>query len=140
LAQPHEPALAGFRSARRQSIELAPLLVGQTEGQPPLDLPTRPKAEINAEAFEALRCRNDDLLPAAFLHDQLGQIEEPIVLKSLWVKSVGEFGRGGFPKWAEPKPVLQFGSMPAASLRGEIVIDGFRPHINLFGDKRNLHR
>jgi hypothetical protein len=30
--------------------------------------------------------------------------------------------------------------MPAAGLRGEIVIDGFRPHIDLFGDKRNQHR
>src|SRR3954453_11575901 len=106
LAQPHEPALAGFRSAQRQRIELAPLLVGQAEGQPPLDLPPRPKAEISAEAFEAPRRRNDDLPPAAFLHDQLGQIKEPIVLKSLWMKSVGEFGCGGFPKWAEPKPVL----------------------------------
>lgn len=140
LAQPHEPALAGFRPAQRQRIELAPLLVGQAEGQPPLDLPPRPKAEINAEAFEAPRRRNDDLLSAAFLHDQLGQMEEPIVLKSLRMKSANEFGRGVLPKRAEPKPVLQFGSMPSASLRGEIVIDGFQPHIGLFGDKRNQRR
>src|SRR3954447_7359111 len=140
LAQPHEPALAGFRPARGQRIELAPLLVGEAEGQPPLDLPPCPKAEINTEAFEASRRRNDDLSSTAFLRNQLGQIEEPIVLKSLRMKSVGEFGRGVFPKRTEPKPVLQFGSMPAASLQGEIVINGFRSHIDLFGDKRNQCR
>jgi hypothetical protein len=106
LAQPYEPALAGFRSALRQRIELAPLFMGQPEGQPPLDLPPRLKAEINAEAFEAPRRRNDDLPSAALLHNQLGQMEEPIVLKSLRMKSGGEFDRGVLPKRAEPKPVL----------------------------------
>ena len=57
------------------------------------------------------------------------------------MKGVGEFRRGVFPEGAEAQPVLQFGRMPAAILlSGEIIIDGFRPHINLFGDKRDQRR
>jgi hypothetical protein len=78
---------------------------------------------------------------AAFLHDQLGQMEEAIVLQGLRMKAVGEFCRGVFSEGAEAKPVLQFGSMPTTILlRGEVVTDGFRPHIDLFGDKRDQGR
>ena len=57
------------------------------------------------------------------------------------MKGVGEFGRGAFPKGTWPKPILQFGSMPAPILLGgEIVIDGLRTHIDLFGDKRDQSR
>ena len=106
LAQPAEPALPGFRPALRQRIQLPPLLGGQAIGQPALDLPPRPKAEINTETFEAPRRRNDDPPPAAFLHDQLGQMEEAIVLEGLRMKGVGEFRRGVFSEGAEPKPLL----------------------------------
>ena len=81
-----------------------------------LDLPPRPKAEINAKPFEAPRCRDDDSPAAACLHDQLGQMEEAIVFEGLRMKGVGEFGRGVFPEGAEAKPVLQFGSMSSAIL------------------------
>ena len=138
LAQPDEPALPGLRPALCQRIELAPSLGGQADGQPPLYLPPRPKAEINAKPFEAPRCRDDDSPAAACLHDQLGQMEEAIVFEGLRMKGVGEFGRGIFPEGAEAKPVLQFGSMSSAILlRGEVVTDGFRPHVDLFGDKRD---
>ena len=83
LAQPGEPALPGFRPALRQRIQPPPLLGGQAVGQPALDLPPRPKAEINTEAFQAPRRRNDDPPLAAFLHDQLGQMEEAVVLDGL---------------------------------------------------------
>ena len=108
----------------------------QTDGQPALDLPSRPKAELDAEAFEAPRRRDDDALLAAFLHDQLGELEEAVVLEGLRMKGLGEFGRGVFSEGAEPQPILQFSGMPAAILLGgEIVIDGLRLHIDLFGDK-----
>ena len=136
LAQPHEPALPAFCPALRQRIELAALPVGQAEGQQPLDLPPRPKAQINTETFEAPRRRNDDPPPTAFLHDQLGQMEEAVVLEGLQMNGGGEFRRGVFPEGAQPKPLLQFGGMPAAVLLGgEIAFDGLRAHIDLFGDK-----
>ena len=57
------------------------------------------------------------------------------------MKGVGQFRRGVFPEGAEPKPVLQFGGMPAAVLLGgEVVIDGPRPHIDLVGDERDQGR
>jgi len=40
----------------------------------------RARKEINAEAFQAPRRRYDDPPAAALLHDQLGQMEEAIVL------------------------------------------------------------
>jgi hypothetical protein len=139
LAKPNEPALPAFRPALRQRIQLSALLVGQADGQPPLDLPPRPKAEIATEAFEAPRRRNDNLSPAALLHNQLGQMKEAIVLEGLRMKGLGEFGRGVFSEGAEP--VLQFGGMPAAILLGdEIAIDGLRMHVDLFGDKRDQRR
>ncbi len=98
LAKPNEPALPAFRPALRQRIQLATLIVGQADGQPPLDLPPRPKAEITTKAFELPRRQNDDPPPAAFLHYQLGQMEKAIVLEGLRIKGVGEFGRGVFPK------------------------------------------
>jgi hypothetical protein len=55
--------LAGFRPALRQRIQPAPLLGGQAVGQPSLDLPPRPKAEINTETFQAPRRRDDDPAP-----------------------------------------------------------------------------
>ena len=115
-----------------------PLLGGQAIGQPPLDLPPRPKAEINAEAFQAPRCRGRNPPPAALLHDQFGQIEETVVLKNLQMESLCEFRRSVFSEGAKAEPVLQFGRMPAAILLGgEIIIDGFRPRIDLFSDKRD---
>jgi len=106
-----------------------------------LDLPPRSKAKINTEAFKAARRRNDDPPLAAFLHDQFGQMKEAIVLQGLRMKVVGEFRRGALPEGTEPKPVLQFGSMSAAILlRGEVVTDRLRPHIDLFGDKRDQGR
>ena len=141
LAEPNEPALPGFRPALRQRIQLTVLLVRKADGQPALDLPPRPKAEITAEAFEAPRRWNDNPSPTALLHDQFGQMEEAIVLEGWGMKGVGEFGRGVFSEGTKPEPVLQFGGMPTAILlRGEIAIDGFRTHIDLFGDKRNQRR
>jgi hypothetical protein len=134
-------ALPGCRPALCQRIQLAPLLVRQTEGQPALDLPSRTKAELDAEAFEAPRRRDDDAPLAAFLHDQLGEMEEAVVLKGLRMKGLGEFRRGVLPEGAQPKPVLQFGSMPAAILLGgKVVIDASRPHIDLFSNKQDQNR
>ena len=141
LAQPDKPALPGCRPALCQRIQLVPLLARQTGGQPALDLPSRPKAELDAEAFEAPRRRDDDAPLAAFLHDQLGEMEESVVLKGLRMKGLGEFRRGVLPEGAQPKPVLQFGSMPAAILLGgKVVIDDFRPHIDLFSNKQDQNR
>ena len=68
-------------------------------------------------------------------------MEEAIVLECLRMKGIGEFGRGVFSEGAKAEPVLQFGGMPAAILLGgEIVIDGLRTHIDLFGDKRDQRR
>lgn len=136
LAQPDQPALPAFRPALRQCIQLAALLLGQTDGQPSLDLPPRPKAQITAEAFEAPRRRNDNPPPAALLHDQFSEMEQAIVLKGVWMEGFAKFGRSMFSEGAEPQPVLQFGGMSAAVLLGgEIVIDDRRAHVDLFGDK-----
>ena len=133
LAQPHEPALPAFRPALRQRVQLPPLLVGKPDGQSPLDLLPRPKAESNTDTFEAPRRRNDDPPPSAFLHDQLGKVEKAVVLEGLRVKGVGELRRGVFCEGPQSKPVLQLGSMPPPILLGgEIIIDGFRLHIDLF--------
>jgi hypothetical protein len=91
LAQPAEPALPGFRPVLRQRIQPLPLLGGQTVGQPPLDLPPRPKAEVNTEAFQAPRCRDYNSPLAALLHDQFGQVEEAIVLEGLRSQGIDEF-------------------------------------------------
>ena len=124
LAQPAEPALAAFRPALRQRIQLPTLLGGQPIGQPTLDLSPRLKAEINTETFEAPRRRNNDPPPTAFLHDQLGQMEEAIILKGLRMKGVGEFCRGAFSKGAQPKPVLAFGGVSLSiALCREIRLD-----------------
>ena len=93
LPQPAEPALAGFRPALCQRIQLMPLLEGQTVGQPPLDLPPRSKAEVNTKAFQVLRCRDYNSPLAALLHDQFGQVEETIVLKGLRSQGIDEFAR-----------------------------------------------
>lgn len=81
LTQPAEAALAALYSALRQRVQLPALLRRQPIGQPSLDLAPRSKAEINTETFETPRRRNNDPPPAAFFHDQLGQVEEVIVLK-----------------------------------------------------------
>jgi hypothetical protein len=100
--------LAGFRPALRQRIPAAAGARGTGRGQPSLDLPPRPKAEIKAETFKTPRRRNDDPPPAAFFHDQLGQVEETTVLKGLRMKGVGELRRRAFSEGAEPKPLLAF--------------------------------
>jgi len=57
------------------------------------------------------------------------------------MKGLGEFRRGVLPEGAQPKPVLQFGGMPAAILLGgKVVIDDFRPHIDLFSNKQDQNR
>ena len=101
-------ALPAFRPALRQRIQLAALLGGQVVGQSSLDLPPRPKAEVNTNALETPRRRNDDPPPAALLHDQLGQVEEAIPFNGLRMKAIGELRRCVFPEGAEPKPLLAF--------------------------------
>ena len=101
-------ALPAFRPALRQRIQLAALHGGQVVGQPSLDLPPSPKAEVNTNALETPRRRNDDPPPAALLHDQLGQVEETIVFNGLRMKAIGELRRCVFPEGAEPKPLLAF--------------------------------
>jgi hypothetical protein len=41
------------------------------------------------------------LPPAAFLHDQFGEMEEAVVLKGLRMESICEFRRGVFPEGAK---------------------------------------
>jgi hypothetical protein len=105
---------------------------GQAVGQPSLELAPRSKAEINTETFKTPRRRNDDPPPAAFFHDQLGQVEEAIVLKGLRMKGVGELFRRAFSEEAEPKPLLAFDgvSLPVALCR-EIRLDRRRKSVNL---------
>ena len=132
LAQPAEPALPAFRPALRQRIQPPALLGGQSVGQPALDLAPRSKAEINTETFETPRRRNDDPPPATFFHDQLGQVEEAIVLDGLRMKGVGELRRRAFSEGAQPKPLLAFNgvSLPVP-FRPEIRLERPRKSVNL---------
>ena len=73
-------ALARFRSALRQRIQPPPLLGRQPAGQPTFDLSPRLIAQVDAAAFKAPGWWDDDPALSAFLHDQLGQIRQPVIL------------------------------------------------------------
>ena len=80
---------------------------------------------------EKRRSRRDPA-PAAFLHDQLGKMEEAVVLTGVRMKDVGDPRRGVFPKGAQPKPLLAFNGMSLpVPLRREIRLDRGRRSINL---------
>jgi hypothetical protein len=140
LAQPAEPALPAFRPALCQRIQLAALLGGQVVGQSSLDLPPRPKAEVNTNALETPRRRNDDPPPAALLHDQLGQVEEAIPFNGLRMKAIGELRRCVFPEGAEPKPLLAFNgvSLPVP-LGREIRLHRRRKSVDLLCHESRQH-
>ena len=53
LAHPGQPALAGFLTALRQSIQLAPLIGGQSIGQTAMDCPPRLVAGLNQSRSSA---------------------------------------------------------------------------------------
>jgi hypothetical protein len=138
LAQPAEPALAGFRPALRQRIQPPPLLGGQAIGQPSLYLPPRSKAEINTEAFQAPRRRNDDPALAAFLHDQLAEMEEAVVLKGLRSQSISELGSRSLAEGTQAEPLLTLNGVPLpVPLRGEIRLDRRGKNVDLLCHKGN---
>ena len=93
LAQPGEPALAGFRPALRQRIQPTPLLGGQPIGQPALDLAARLIAQLDAEPLECAGRRDDDPALPAFLHHQPGQMSEPVVLDRMRQQPAGQTRR-----------------------------------------------
>jgi hypothetical protein len=127
LAQPGQPALAGFGPALRQRIKPPPLVGRQPIGQPALDLPSRLIAEFDAEPFKRSGLRADDPALPAFLHHQLGQMGKSIILNRVRQQPGGQLSGRARAKGTEPKSVLQFRRMtPAVLLRGEIVINGFR--------------
>ena len=138
LAQPDEPALARFRSALRQRIQPPPLLGRQPVGQPTFDLSPRLIAQVDAEAFEAPGRWDDDPALSAFLHDQLGQIRQPVILNRVRQQPASQLGGRARAEGTEPKSVLQFRSVPpTVLLEDEIIVDGFRPDIDLLGNKRD---
>jgi hypothetical protein len=141
LAQPYEPALTRFRAALRQSIEPAPLLGRQRAGQPPFDLSSRLIAQLDAEAFERPGWWGGDPALPAFLHNQLGQVSQPVILNRVRQQPAGQFGGRTPAEGAKPEPVLQFcGMTPTVLLGAEIVVYGFWPNIDLPGDKRDQRR
>ena len=138
LAQPDEPALARFRSALRQRIQPPPLLGRQPAGQPTFDLSPRLIAQVDAEAFKAPGWWDDDPALSAFLHDQLGQIRQPVILNRARQQPASQLGGRARAEGTEPKSVLQFRSVPpTVLLEDEIIIDGFRPDIDLLSNKRD---
>ena len=137
LAQPGEPALAGFRPALRQRIQPMTLLGREPIGQPALDLATRLIAGLDAEPLERAGRWDDDPAPPALLHHQPGKMGKPVVLDRVRQQPAGQIGSRTRPEGPKPETVLQFGRMaPAVLLRGEIVLDRLRKSVDLLGDKQ----
>lgn len=78
------------------------------------------------------RRRDDDPAPAAFLHDQLGQIEQAVVLEGLRSQGIDEFARRPLAEITQAEPLLAFNgvSLPVP-LRREIRLDRRRGNVNL---------
>ena len=124
LAQPGEPALAGFRPARRQRIQPMTLLGGEPIGQPAVDLATCPMAGLDAEPLERAGRWDDNPAPSAFLHHQPGEMGKPIVLDRVRQQPAGQIGGRTRPEGTKPETVLQFGRVALpVPLRGEVMLD-----------------
>ena len=119
LAQPGQPALAGFLPALRQRIEALALFGRQPIGQPALHLPSRLMADLDAEPFECGRRRDDDPALPALLHHQLGQMGKPVVLDRVRQQPCRQLGGGTRPEGTKPESVLQLGRMAPAVPLGD---------------------
>ena len=137
LAQPGEPALAGFRPVLRQRIQPTTLVGREPVGQPALDLSPRLIAGLDAEPFERAGRWDDDPALPAFLHHQPGEMSKPVVLDRVRQQPAGQIGGRTRPEGTKPESVLHFGRMAlSVPLRGEIVVDRLRKNVDLLCDKR----
>ncbi len=136
LPQPGQPVLIGLFPTLRQRIEPASLLGGETIGQPAIDFPTGPVAELGAEPLERGRRRDDDSALPACLHRQFCQTGEPIILDGLRQKDACQFGCGAFAERTKPELLLAFDGMTlAVPLRREILVHRVRKNPDLLGDE-----
>lgn len=136
VAQPSEPALAGFRPPPRQCIEPLSLFGRKPVGQSTLDLASCPIADLDTESFERARRRDDNAAVPTFLYRQFHQVGQPVVLNCMRQEPTGQLSSWARAEGTESKPVLKLRSVtPTTLLRGEIFIDGFRRDIDLLSNK-----
>jgi hypothetical protein len=116
LAQPGEPALTGLRPALRQRIESLPLLSRQPIGQPTLDLASRPITGLDAEPLERPWRWEDDAPTTAFLHCQIRQMSQSVILNGVPLQPACQLCSGPRAEGTTTKSGLKLCRVTAAVL------------------------
>jgi hypothetical protein len=138
LPQPRESGLTGFLSALRQLVELPTLVERKPIRKAPPDLTARLISDVDAQTLQRPgRRKNDSALPAG-LHNQLRQMNQPIIFDRVRKKPTRQLGGRHPSVGAEPKSLLKLSRMATPILvEAQILVQGLRQNIDLFSHERH---
>jgi hypothetical protein len=136
LPQPGQPRLAALVTALGQRIETLALVGGQSIGQPTVCFSACMMTKVGAEPFQRGGRRGNNTAFAANPHDQLGQVNEPVILDCLRQKLVGQSRHSMFAEGTKPEFLLTFdGVALAVPLLGDVFVDRCGKNVDLLSYK-----
>jgi hypothetical protein len=138
LPQPRESGLTGFLSALRQLVELPTLVERKPIRKAPPDLTARLISDVDAQTLQRPgRRKNDSALPAG-LHNQLRQMNQPIIFDRVRKKPTRQLGGRHPSVGAEPKSLLKLRRMaPPILVEAQILVQGSGRDTNLLSHERH---
>lgn len=118
LTQPDEAAALGAFADPQQSVECAPVMIGQRRGQRLVHPARAARERFAAYTLDDIERRHDDALLSQHFDQRLGQHDPTVGLLSQLAELVDEAPAIGNGERRQPQPCLQF---------RQVLVPGLRP-------------